>query len=184
MTPKIPIIEIMAGIVSKVSDRLTPQLQTFDELITGVHYQHGHPLEIIETMNQFDKSDSFVYKKYPLIGLFQDFPEERGQVGMSGKVRLHLIIARSTKNDYKAAERYENNFKPVLYPIYEALLEEIALAGKYFLVKDKTQISHTKIDRLYWGRDGLWKNEKNVFNDWVDAIEIRDLELNVNLRFC
>lgn len=183
---KTPIVDVVGLIVDKVSQRLTSQLQEIDALITGVHYQHGHPLEIIETMNQFDKSDTFVYEKYPLVALFQDFEEDKATIGTAGEVRLNLIIARATLADYKAAERYTQNFKPILYPIYQALLEEIggSFAGKYFSVKDTTQISHTKIDRLYWGRNGLYKNEKNVFNDKIDAIEIKDLVLSVNSKFC
>ena len=45
-------------------------------------------------------------------------------------------------------------------------------------------IEHTKIDRLFWGKEGLYANEGNIFEDFLDCIEIRDLELNVYSKIC
>lgn len=180
--PKIPIVDIVEGLVQNVSTRITPQLQAFDALITGVNYEHGHPLEIIETMNQKDESETFVYDKYPLVALFQDFPEDDETFGVEGVASLHLIIARATNPDYKATERYAENFNPILQPIYEMLMQEFCYSP-YFMEYSVTKIKRTKIDRLYWGREGLWKNEKNVFNDFIDCIELK-LQLKLSRSTC
>lgn len=178
------IVDELKAIAAKVSAIMTPELQAYDSMITGVHYLHGHPAEIIETLGQRDKSKTMVYDKYPLIALFQDFPERVAEdVGIMSEITLHLIIARATRPDYKAAERYQYNFKPVLYPVYYELLKQLHLS-KAFITKAPTMIRHIKIDRLYWGREGLWKNQGNIFNDWIDCIEIRDLKLKVNQKLC
>ena len=177
------IVDVMREVVGRVSAKLTPSLIALDSNITGVHYDHGHPLEIINTLADKDKSNTFTFRKYPLVALFQDFPESKGEIGFDSEVTLHMIIARSTVNTYKAQERYEKNFKPFLYPIYQELLNQIWLS-KPFNVKSAGQIQHTKIDRLYWGKEGLYKNEGNVFNDFIDCIEIKDLKLKVNLKNC
>jgi hypothetical protein len=39
---------------------------------------------------------------------------------------------------------------------------------------------HTKTDRYFWGADD---DTKNVFNDFIDAIEIENLELKVKNQF-
>ena len=86
-------------------------------------------------------------------------------------------------------ERYAKNFIPVLYPIYEAFLNKINTFtygkrnGKPFLTKSVDFIKHTKIDRPFWGRDTFLKNDANRFNDYIDAIEIRDLDLLINSNF-
>lgn len=180
MTPRY-IVDEFADIASKVSTKLLATLQTFDANITGVHYLHGHPIEIIETLAERDKSGTFRFKKYPLIALFQDFPEEMGQIGYNGEARLHLIIARATQATYKAPDRYTKNFKPVLYPVYLELMKQIHYS-KAFQTISETQIRHTKIDRLYWGKEGLYANEGNVFNDKIDCIEIKDLRLLTNTK--
>lgn len=185
VTPKpLFIVDIMKDIVSKVSAKLTPEFKLIDEFITAVHYMHGHPKEIIETLAQKDKSDTLLFDKYPLIALFQDFPERyNNMVEAPNELTLHIIIARATRPEYKAAERYDNNFRPFLYPIYMELMKQIFVSGK-FLLTSSDNIRHTKIDRLYWGREGLYGNEANIFNDFVDVIEIRDLKLQTYLKYC
>jgi hypothetical protein len=180
------VYEIIEDLVSKVSTKLMPTLQAFDSLITGVHFDHGHPSEIIETLQQKDKSGTnLVFDKYPLVALFHDYPERFNQeVGIRGSVTLHMIIARSTEPTYKSSDRYDNNFKPVLYPIYGELMKQIIKSPYFMGAQSVNQLSHTKIDRLYWGREGLYKNEGNVFNDFIDCIEIRDLELKLNINNC
>lgn len=185
MTP-VFVADILRDLVGKVSTKLTPQLTAFDSMITGVHFDHGHPIEIIETLKQKDSSGTnLVFDKYPLVALFHDFPEVYNQEpGFQGQVTLHLIIARLTEPTYKADQRYDQNFKPVLYPIYAEFMKQI-VHSKYFTgAQSVNQLSHTKIDRLYWGREGLYKNEGNIFNDWIDCIEIRDLQLKLNLNNC
>lgn len=178
------VVDVFSEIVQQVSDVLTPQLQVVNGLITGVHYEHGHPKEIIETLAQKDKSQAGRFDKYPVVALFQDFPERNGEeTGIQSEAVLHMIIASATKPDYKARDRYEYNFRPVLYPIYVELMRQIYL-HRAFMVKGPDQIRHTKIDRLYWGREGLWGNKGNIFNDWIDCIEIRDMRLRINQKLC
>lgn len=177
------IVDEIGLVVDKVSAKLLAQLQVFDPDITGVHYQYGHPLEIIETLKQMDEAKDYKFRRYPFVGLFQDFPEEVGEVGFNSEPTLHLIIARFTQATYKAAQRYELNFKPVLYPIYLEFLEQLNFS-KAFETYGVTNIQHTKIDRLYWGREGLYKNEGNIFNDFLDCIEIRNLKLKTYLNNC
>lgn len=176
-----PIVEVFAGVVARVEARLLSQFQALEPAIAGIHYDHGHPLEIIETLKQKDKSQTFRFQKYPLIALFQDFPEVNAGIGFESEASLHLIIAKGTKKDYKAGERYEHNFKPFLYPVYEILLEEIN-RDKAFLTYGVSKLPHTKWDRLYWGRNGLFGNQSNIFNDYLDVIEIKNLKLKINLR--
>ena len=154
----IPVVESFAPIVTAVETKLLTSLQAYDNTITGVHYLYGHPIEIIQRLKQRDESDEFTFKKYPLVALFQDFPEDHtGQIGIPAEISLHLIIARGTDPKYVAEERYAKNFKPVLYPIYEELLKQITLS-KTFMNYGVSTLQHTKIDRLYWGKEGLYGN--------------------------
>lgn len=178
------IVDIFGSVVEAVSAAMLPTLQAYDSAITGVHYLHGHPVEIIETLTQRDKSDTWRYKKYPLVALFQDFPESHnGQIGIDNEATLHIVIAYSSIATYKSPERYAKKFKPVLYPIYLELMNQIVLSAK-FLNYGVSTIPHIKIDRLFWGKEGLYGNTGNVFNDMLDCIEIRDLKLKVNLKNC
>ncbi|MCK4824574.1 hypothetical protein KA005_52970 [bacterium] len=149
------------------------------------YYMFGHPLEIINTLSMKDKSDNFKYKKYPLIALFQDFTESYGDNAfIKSEVSLNIAIITNSSQNYIASERYDNNFRVTLQPLYELLIEKL-VSSKQFLEIDIGLVPHDKTDRLFWGAQGLYGNEGNIFNDYIDAIEIDNLELKLGtLKKC
>lgn len=174
------------AVISKKNEpvkTLLQSLQEYDTNITGIHYQHGHPLEIIETLEQQTQGTTQKFKRFPLVALFQDFPEEKGRSGFDSETTLHILICYGTKNTYKATQRYEKTFKPVLYPIYLELLEQIRLDSRFNVV-NTSLIEHTKIDRLYWGRETDSGNKANKFNDLLDCIELKNLKLKLDRKIC
>jgi len=94
---------------------------------------------------------------------------------------LNIIIAVNTSPDYTSENRYDNSFRTTLYPLYDLLIKHI-VKSKWFINVDPGLVPHNKIDRLYWGRNGLYNNESNVFNDYIDAIEIQNLSLELRLK--
>ena len=137
------------------------------------YYFFGHPKEIVNTLSEYTKSRVKASKKYPLIALFQDF--EESVISGAVEVSLNIIIANITKPEYKADDRYTYNFEPVLYPIYNKLIPAIRQSRQVEFVDEV----HDKIDRLYWGREGLYGSEANIFNDHIDALEINNLSLRI-----
>lgn len=175
-----PIVEIFSDVVSRLNVAMVGKLPDLSPSTGEIQYMHGHPLEIIETLKQKDKGQSKRFEKYPLIALFQDFPERstNASIGIETEAVLHFIIAKGTRKDYKASQRYEFNFKPFLYPIYEEFLNQINLE-KRFMTYGVDKMEREKWDRLYWGRGGLYGNEGNIFNDYLDCIEIKNLKLKI-----
>ncbi len=183
MLKPVYIVDEIGNVVTKVSTALLASLQLVDPNITGVQYYFGHYKEILETLQQKDGT-SLEFSKYPAVCLFMDFPETTGKApGIAAEVKLQMIIAYATDPNLKAAERYTKSFKPVLYPIYNSFIDELMRSGR-IMAPSKELISHTKIDRLYWGRKGLFGNTGNVFNDYLDAIEIKDLNLKFYKPAC
>lgn len=185
MNKPIFVVDQISSVVEKVSLKLTNQLKEIDSKITGVHYQHGHPLEIVTTLTQLGQGTTSKTDRFPLVALFQDFPEDKAQNGLGyyADVTLHLIIAMGTDQNYKAAQRYEKNFKPFLYPIYFEFLNQLRLSKFYELIGGD-EYPHQKIDRLFYGKEGLYGNTANIANDRLDCIEIRDLKLRVKKQNC
>lgn len=179
--------DLIRDVVKNVSTELTATLKAYDSNIKGVQYMNGHPLEIVNRLVKRE-DNGMEYDKYPLIALFMDFPETIGNDFGSVEVNLHLAICRDTDPNLITDERYDVNFKPVLYPVYESFLKQLTLFkyGKWkpFLDYDVSQIQHRKIDRPFWGRETFLKNEANFGTDYLDAIEIRDLKLKINLKNC
>lgn len=164
------VVNILGDIVEKV--RLE-----YDVSNEKPFYLHGHPLEIISTLQEYTQIASLKLKKFPLIALFEDFEASEKQGLFLTKAKLNVLIITDTLPTYKAAERYTNTFDAVLTPIYDLFIKYCLRSTDIFTPKRK--ITHTQIKHLYWGKNGLYGNDGNVFNDYVDAIEIKSLEFNV-----
>lgn len=168
------LVDIMTAIVQKVSDEL-------EASIGAVHFIYGHPVEAVNTILEMTKNPTSAAKKYPLIFMYMDFDEEHdGTIDQGVKVSLRFALATWTDPKWKAAERYTNTFKPILYPLYDEFLYRIASSG-YFLVTSENTIPHTKTDRPYWGSSN---GQGNVANDHCDVIELTNMKLNVFFPVC
>lgn len=155
------------------------------ELNTGtspkrVYFDYGHYVDVTRNLGDKDKSISQKGDKYPLIWLVMDFEERFGgeEYEYCELPDLQFIIAVPTKPAINARKRTEETFTPTLYPIYEEFKKQIAYSG-YF--GNAEPLEHTKIDRPYWGgQDGLGNGQANLFNDFIDAIQLKRVRLNVN----
>ena len=167
------VVEIFQEIVDATKTVVLPVLQTTDPNITTLHYEHGHYSEIDATLRSFDKSESFYNKKYPLIAVFEDIAETVKE-GYN-EAKLTIIICFSSNSEDRSGDRYQKVINPILEPVYKELLRQIRLSG-YFM---EYNVRHTKIVRPYWGVQGEYGNRANVFSDFLDAIEMRDVRLRV-----
>jgi hypothetical protein len=141
-----------------------------------ITFDHGHPLEIVNTIKQYTESEDLKYSVFPRICLFHDFEEKKT---FETLVTLDIVIVTGSSPDYTAADRYVNSFDPILIPLYDLFLRKLA-DSPYIGTTDNNYFKHTKIDRLFWGKNGLYGNTANMFNDYIDAIEINKLELIIN----
>jgi len=174
----------MKDVVAAVSANITESLQIVDPMITGVHYQFGTVLEIIETLTQKSASNAR-FTKYPLVCLFVDIKEPIGNVGGWADLKLNMAIVYGTLATFKAEERLEKNFKRVIMPIYHALLAELSLRGNAFLgIGEAELIKHTAVRHYYWGRSTIAGNDANKLGDFVDGLGIENLELKFYLNRC
>ena len=150
-----------------------------------INYMYGHPLEIVDILSELAKTQAQETSRFPLVAFFLDFEEVKGnRPDIESVVKLNLAICSKTIPTYSATDRMTNSFKAILYPIYDALMEAILYSGYYSNVRKSIPPKHKKIDRLFWGKTGLYNNTSNMFNDYIDAIEIKDLELEVYKQHC
>ena len=143
------------------------------------YYEHGHILEIANTLNKRDKG-IYTYQKYPLIILFQDYTVSKSidNDAVHGTTSARLAIANLTKPDLTAKDRYDRNFRDVLYPLYDSFIEAIVNSDNFNTSPVHPYVNHNLTDRLYWGSN-LDANNANVLNDYIDAIELTNLELEI-----
>lgn len=146
------------------------------------YYSFGHRLEISRSLLIKGQDKVNKFKKYPLIALQMPFPEAWNN-GMN-RLRLNVAILAFTDKKYNSAQRLVNVYQPILYPLYEMFMEEIRNSGLFFWdgKLDQRRAPHTKIDRMFWGTQYSEGNDKYIFNDPLDAIEIVDLQISQNIK--
>lgn len=153
------------------------------ELNRPIFFMHGHILEIVQELKKLSEDKQSKAMRFPLVALLRDFPETKGQeIGIYSEARLNLIIATRTEPTYNSEKRKANSFIPVLYPIWEALEKQINW-GQEFNTSG-IGLDYTQIDHYFWGREGIYGSDANIFNDWIDCIEIRDLNLKIKQPNC
>lgn len=146
-----------------VNDGLVSVDDTWTAL--GPYFMHGHGVEIANRLLALDGTTGLLkYQKYPLIALIQDFEEQFTGQGIYCKLSpITLVVMNITNPDYYASDRYDNNFKPIIYPLANDLIKGIDQSGFF------SNISYRAIDRLFWGSQ---KRGANVVNDFIDAREL------------
>lgn len=146
--------------------------------ISSLNYQYGYIRELNETLQQWSKTETDRVLKFPLLYLEQPFNVQRSTSAATyGKLDVvRVFIINETQLNWKAKDRMDNNFKPIIYPIYRELLNQIDLS-QAFSTQSADQIEHTFTDRYFWGND-----QQNVLNDKIDCsiVTFRNLTVNNN----
>lgn len=113
----------------------------------------------------------YSYQKYPLIAL--RFPAPIRVTGDVATMNANILVAHFTNKTYRPEERVANTFDPILWPMTQAFLTMVKKSGEF------SQFNHdyTQIDRMFFGTESGDENIANIFEDPLDAVEIRDLNL-------
>lgn len=178
----VSISTIFKDITAATQLAVLPQLQAYDNLIQGVHFEHGHYLEIAKALQQKSTGTTSKFQKWPLIALFRDFPE-KNEIGLYSEITVTLIIAKYSDPNWTSDQREAKSFIPVLYPVLDAFLEALDNDPR-IMEQSIQQLSYTKIDHYYWGSQTVLDKAPNIFNEYTDSIELRDLTLKINPQNC
>lgn len=150
----------------------------------NVMFDWGHDEEVQKQLELKNGGmTGAVRTKFPLVWLVMDYPERRGRtLDLYSENRTQIIIAVDTDPELTMQKRAEQVYLPVLYPIYAHLLNELA-RDRRFQTLNRNMIPHTKVDRPYWS-GGSNKAGESLFDEPIDAIEIKDLEIEIKSKTC
>lgn len=143
-----------------------------------VYFMHGHEKEIVNVLQSFTNAS---LPKYPLVCLFRDIKEAVSiqKFGLTPAFNCRLVICTLTTPSLRANDREIQNFKPILLPIFEQLIKQISKSSSFGMPAiDKMKI--VKWDRYFWGTQAV---DKNILDDYIDAVEIESISLHLN-NFC
>lgn len=146
--------------------------------IQTINFQAGTLREITETLDVWSKSDTLKYEKLPIVCLVTPFAKRHPAGSELEQVKCTLFIACGTQATLRRQERQTKTFEPVLNPIVKETINQIinsVICANYLI-----DVTYTEIEHDYWAKD----KQKSIFNEYVDAIEIRDLIFNLTPSNC
>ena len=175
-TPGFVFVDVFAEVVAEVLASL--QLEEGAEVWPVLNYQYGYIKELNQKLVNWNTAPETSNLRFPLVYVAQPFQINKGLDNNFGVTQdLRVFVMNSSNKDWTAEERMVNNFKPILYKIYHQLLIEIDLHTAFVTQHDKL-IRHGLIDRYYWG-----EQQKQVLDDVVDCLELRNLQLTVDNNY-
>lgn len=180
--PTVPITEAFENAVTATNTQLITTLQAYDSTIQQIRYTHGNWFEVMANLREWEQNETEKYKRFPLVALIEDISIQRGQnAGEYGRFsNVTLVIANLTNPAFKSADRETKNFAPILVPIYNELLVQLA-KSKAFNYGSARKIVHTMTKRKLWGAND---NTANKLGAYIDAIEITGLEGSLSWNYC
>ena len=95
------------------------------QAIGGVRFEFGHYQEVFNNLSRLESANIESETIYPLIYLVCDFEEPMKAKNQTIETRLQLFIITRTLSEFYAEDRKEEIFKPILYPIYQSLIEAL-----------------------------------------------------------
>ena len=151
--------------------------QTAFELGTDIQFKHGTWKDIMKRI-LMENGGVSPNERFPLVCLVQVFEEKYRADDDYADISLTLLICNLSDANWYSEERYTNNFEPVLFPIYDKLMEVIN-GSQYFVGYKQLFYEHTKIDDLY-----LPEGDANKLPEILDGVWVRDLRLRFNSALC
>lgn len=175
-----PVNEVISDIVGNVSQRILPQLQAYNAGIQCINFMFGHQIEVKNILAGMATDPTLRNQRFPLVFLQADIRNDPPTVkNLYSDVTLQIFILYPTDSTWTVGRRNANNFVPILRPIYQCLIQEIAKSS-YFWIQSVQQILGHDIEHWFYGSDKVMGGTgSNPFNDYVDCIEIKNLRLTV-----
>jgi hypothetical protein len=145
------------------------------------YFEYGNYTEICKIIAEKTQTGAFKFQKYPMVCLALPANEKRFSNGeLPGvEVSVMIIIVTETELNYSTKQRIAITGKPILYPLYNKLMEALELNRSLFIMEPNEGFKHDKMDSWLFDSDGT---NKNKFNDYTDAIVISNLALNIHLQ--
>ena len=100
-------------------------------------------------------------------------PVKENRDNLQSEAKLRILFVTETRPEWKAKDRDANVFTPVLIPLYEMFMRKLRDSFELYYNESQTY-DFTK--HYYWGSS---QTNKNVANDFADAIEIEGLNITI-----
>lgn len=176
---------IVAVMSKDFKDNIIPLLPVDEQkYYHKVTFFWGNPLEIIDKLSSYTKHEELQKEMFPFVGLYNDISISRGKYGDYDGTTLELIICNATDPNFDSETRELKNFRPILRKLYAKFFKELSNSPMFDITDAKVDMKHEATERYFWGKQGLYGSDGSLFNDYLDAIHVRRLELRLPNIIC
>lgn len=145
-----------------------------------VNFIYGHQTEITEQLRVMSKDPEQRKKKFPLFVLYTDISVNHNRYDGYDGVVLQMAVAHSTERKFTTPERKVKTFDPFLRPLLNYFFQALFQSSVFAIVDEDKDVRVNIIERYFWGKNGLYGNVGNVFEEYIDAIELQNLDLKIH----
>lgn len=182
------IIEIISDVVAKTSEgcviTITDDEGTHHAIeCPEIHYVFGNGKYVKDNLDELSRIDGGDELKFPLIALFCPFIERRDSPDWYTRAKVRLLIACPSSADWSNEMRLETSFQNILRPIYNSLLIALKVDGRFDFGYNG-HVDHEYSENYSYGRYGAVAENGEKVSEFIDAINITNLELKVKLQKC
>jgi hypothetical protein len=152
-----------------------------DAMSFPVYFDYGAHDVVEKNLVSLDQSITMKDRKYPLVWLVTPIRENIA-VGADYACEIQdvdILICMKSDADISNDSRNTLYFDTMLRPIYEELKRQID-RSYLFTVTSHNAIPHEVKEWPYHSGTESVSGKKNLFNDFIDCIQIRRLRLQVN----
>ena len=168
---------IFEDIVSEVSTNLSTDT---DLDISQVSFKHGTRMVIQNALinDSLNPTDAVKNGKYPLVCLIHQF-DEKPFDRTTAEINVQILICNISAPYLNSDQRLDDNYTPILNPIYAEL--KSVIAGSPYFVGYNQAFSHTKRDLYHTGKESPEGNDGYYLPDCIDGILMDNVTLKVNI---
>jgi hypothetical protein len=152
------------------------------EMSFEVYFDYGVYDVVNKNLESLDNSITMKDRKYPLVWLITPIREVKPVgIDFASDIQdgIDILILKDTDANSSNDDRNVNNFTNYLRPIYKELLRQIDNSYSFTCLSTNA-IRHEVKEWPYHSGVESVSGKKNLFNDFIDCIQIRRMVLQVN----
>jgi len=86
-----------------------------------------------------------------------------------------IVIATKSLSEWTSEQRRSKSFEPILVPFLETFLEQVRVNSQGVVLSEEGKVKL----HYFYGKQGLYGTDGNVFEDAVDAIQLLNFKFRI-----
>jgi hypothetical protein len=156
-----------------LQDILCPEIELVqkDLCLDNSKFKYSTPTEFVDELKALDDSQRYPFFFVNSMLVDYDLQSKNDRIINVGEI----VIATKTLKEWSSEARDAKSFKPILIPFMERFFERMKFNPKISILKEGKVKLH-----YFYGKQGLYGSEGNLFNDSVDAIQLLNFQFRLS----